>query len=357
LTLIGDSVDNVPGVHKVGPKTAVKWLSQYRTLDNLMTHAGEIPGVVGENLRKSLDWLPQARKLLTVKCDVDLPVVLSDLVLRPQDAAKLNELFERFEFKSWLKDNKGPGAESKESDQTGNPALSPSLSPIMSHPSTRHYETILTEAQLEKWLKQIHGSPLVAVDTETTGLDPLRDILVGISFSVNANRAAYIPVAHRYPGAPAQLDAGRVLERLKPWLEDADKHKLGQNLKYDKHIFANHGVVLNGIAHDTLLESYVLESHKPHDMDNLAERHLCVKTITYDEVTGKGANRISFDQVEIDRAAEYAAEDADITLQLHQALYPQIAADSRLENIYRRIEIPLLQVLFSMERNGVLLDV
>ncbi|HEY6280599.1 MAG TPA: DNA polymerase I [Burkholderiales bacterium] len=357
LTLIGDSVDNVPGVDKVGPKTAVKLLTQYQTLDNLMVHANDIPGVVGENLRKSLDWLPQARQLLTVKCDVALPVSLDDLVPQSPDSAKLAELFERFEFKNWLKESKGLGVRSKESDQAINQVVSPSHSSLTPHPSQKNYETVLTEAQLEKWLKRIHAAQLVAVDTETTGLDPLQDKLVGISFSVEVHHAAYIPLAHRYSGAPAQLDFHQVIQRLKPWLEDPGKPKLGQNLKYDKHIFANHDVVLSGIAHDTLLQSYVLESHRAHDMDNLAERHLGVKTITYDEVTGKGAGRISFEQVAVDKATEYAAEDADITLQLHQALYPQIAADPKLEMIYRRIEMPLLEVLFDMERNGVLLDV
>jgi DNA polymerase-1 len=357
LTLIGDSVDNVPGVDKVGPKTAVKLLTQYQTLDNVMAHANDIPGVVGENLRKSLDWLPQARQLLTVKCDVALPVALSDLAPQLPDSAKLAELFERFEFKNWLKESKGLGVRSKESDQTINQVVSPSHSSLTLHPTQKNYETVLTEAQLEKWLKRIHAAQLVAVDTETTGLDPLQDKLVGISFSVEAHHAAYIPLAHRYSDAPAQLDFHQVIQRLKPWLEDPGKPKLGQNLKYDKHIFANHDVVLSGIAHDTMLQSYVLESHRAHDMDNLAERHLGVKTITYDEVTGKGAGRISFEQVAVDKATEYAAEDADITLQLHQALYPQIAADPKLEMIYRRIEMPLLEVLFDMERNGVLLDV
>ncbi len=357
LTLIGDSVDNVPGVDKVGPKTATKWLSQYQTLDNLMAHASDIPGVVGENLRKSLDWLPQARRLLTLKCDVALPVALSDLAPQSPDNAKLTELFERFEFKSWLKENMRLGVRSKESDQTINQVVSPSHSSLTPHPSQKNYETVLTEAQLETWLKKINDAALVSIDTETTGLDPLQDKLVGISFSVEAHHAAYIPLEHRYSGAPTQLDFHQVLQRLKPWLEDAGKPKLGQNLKYDKHIFANHDVVLSGIAHDTLLQSYVLESHRAHDMDNLAQRHLGVKTITYDEVTGKGAGRISFEQVAVDKATEYAAEDADITLQLHQALYPQIAADPKLEMIYLRIEMPLLDVLFDMERNGVLLDV
>ena len=359
LTLIGDSVDNVPGVDKVGPKTAVKWLSQYQTLDNLMAHANDIHGVVGENLRKSLDWLSQARQLLTVKCDVELPVSLNDLIPQPPDGAKLTELFERLELKSWLKESKELGGkvqssefrvQSSESNQS-NPE------PGIRNTEQRTYETLLTEEQLSAWLKKINGAALVSIDTETTGLDPLQDKLVGISFSVEAHHAAYIPLAHRYSGAPMQLDLQQVLQRLKPWLEDAGKPKLGQNLKYDMHIFANHGVVLSGIAHDTLLQSYVLESHRAHDMDNLAQRHLGVKTITYDEVTGKGAGRIGFDQVTIDQATEYAAEDADITLQLHQVLYPQIAADPKLDMIYRRIEMPLIDVLFGMERYGVLLDV
>jgi len=359
LTLIGDSVDNVPGVDKVGPKTAVKLLTQYQTLDNLMAHANDVPGVVGENLRKSLDWLPQARQLLTVKCDVALPVSLDDLVPQSPDSAKLAELFERFEFKNWLKESKEPEKKVQGSELRVQSSRSSESNPQRSTLNTqpRTYETVLTEAQLEKWLKRIHAAQLVAVDTETTGLDPLQDKLVGISFSVEAHHAAYIPLAHRYTGAPAQLDFHQVIRRLKPWLEDPGKPKLGQNLKYDKHIFANHDVVLSGIAHDTLLQSYVLESHRAHDMDNLAERHLGVKTITYDEVTGKGVGRISFEQVAVDKATEYAAEDADITLQLHQALYPQIAADPKLEVIYRRIEMPLLEVLFDMERNGVLLDV
>jgi len=352
LTLIGDSVDNVPGVEKVGPKTAVKWLSQYQTLDNLMAHAGEIPGIVGENLRKSLGWLPQARQLLAVKRDVGLPVTVSDLVPQAADTRKLTELFERFEFKSWLRESRK--SDSHEQQVSHQSALA---SPGALGAAQKNYEMLLTEGQLNAWLERISNARLVAIDTETTGLDPLRDKLVGISLSVEAHRAAYLPLAHRYSGAPAQLELGLVLERLKPWLEDPGKRKLGQNLKYDKHIFANHGVVLRGIEHDTLLQSYVLESHRPHDLDNLAQRHLGVKTIAYDEVTGKGPSRISFDQVAVDRATEYAAEDADIALQLHQALYPQIAADAKLEMIYQRVEMPLIDVLFDMERFGVLLDV
>jgi DNA polymerase I len=366
LTLVGDSVDNVPGVDKVGPKTAVKLLTQYQTLDNVMAHANDIPGVVGENLRKSLEWLPQARRLLAVKRDVALPVAISDLAPQLPDSAKLAELFERFEFKSWLMESKESGVKSQvlekkvqgselrvESSESGKSNIQ--RSPLNAEPRT--YENVLSEDQLNTWLEKINSAALVSVDTETTGLDPLQDKLVGISFSVEAHHAAYIPLAHRYSGAPPQLDFHQVIQRLKPWLQDSGKPKLGQNLKYDKHIFANHGVALRGIAHDTLLQSYVLESHRAHDMDDLAERHLGVKTITYDEVTGKGAGRISFEQVAVDKATEYAAEDADITLQLHQVLYPRIAADPKLEMIYRSIEMPLLEVLFDMERNGVLLDV
>jgi DNA polymerase-1 len=218
------------------------------------------------------------------------------------------------------------------------------------------YETILRQRQLDEWLARISATPVVAVDTETTGLDPMKARLVGIALSIEPHRGAYLPLAHRYAGVPEQLTIESVLEQLKPWLQDPAKLKVGQNLKYDKHVFANHGIELNGIAHDTLLQSYVLESHRPHDMDNLALRHLDATTIKYDEVTGKGAARIDFDQVDIEQATRYAAEDADITLQLHQHLYPQISTDAKLDHIYRNLEMPVLDVLFEMERNGVLLD-
>ena len=362
LTLVGDAVDNVPGVDKVGPKTAVKWLTQYHTLDNVIKHAGEIGGVVGENLRKALPWLPQARELLTIKCDVNLPVKLEDLAHTPQDKAKLAELFDRFEFKSWRRELQDAVSGVQDS---GTPQLAGRQSfaddVATSHPpppvsQERHYETILTEQQLDDWLAKIQAAPLVSVDTETTGLDPMRARLVGISLSVEPGHAAYLPLAHNYAGAPQQLQLGAVLAKLKPWLEDQRAAKLGQNLKYDTHVFANHGIRLGGIVHDTLLESYVLESHKPHDMDNLALRHLGVKTITFEEVAGKGASQIGFDQVSIERASEYAAEDADITLQLHLALYPQVDRDAKLVKIYRDIEMPVMAVLQTMERHGVLVD-
>ena len=378
LTLTGDTVDNVPGVEKVGPKTAVKWLTQYGTLDNLMQHADEIGGVVGENLRKARDWLPQARRLITVKCDVELPQTYSELIPPAVDKEQLRSLFERFEFKSWLREVNGEAAPSPSQGEgwgggktRGGSTLSPALSlqgrggggihqdlsdDPPSHTDSAHYETILTEAQLAAWLEKILAAELVCVDTETTGLDMMNAQLVGMSFAITPHQAAYLPLAHVYPGAPDQLSRAHVLAKLKHWLESSKHKKLGQNLKYDMHIFANHGIALAGIHDDTLLQSYVLESHKPHDMDNLALRHLNVKTISFAEVAGKGAKQICFDQVAIDTATHYAAEDADITLQLHQNLYPQIAAQSGLQHVYRDIEMPSMHVLYTMERNGVLLD-
>ena len=357
LALTGDAVDNVPGVDKVGPKTAVKWLTQYETLDNLLERAGEIGGVIGENLRQRLDWLPQARALLTIKCDVELPVKLEELAHAPADTAKLAALFDRFEFKTWRRELEENSAQHSALSIQPEASAASAASPLTPHPSPeRHYETILTDQQLDSWLAKISGARLVSVDTETTSLDPLQARLVGISFSVEPGYAAYLPLAHNYAGAPPQLAIDAVLAKLKPWLEDKHAAKLGQNLKYDAHVFANHGIRLGGIAHDTLLQSYVLESHKPHDMDNLAARHLGVQTVTYVEVCGKGVGQICFDQVSIERATDYAAEDADITLQLHRALYPQIESDAKLMQIYRDIEMPVMTVLQTMERHGVLLD-
>ncbi|MFZ5523440.1 MAG: DNA polymerase I [Pseudomonadota bacterium] len=359
LTLTGDVVDNVPGVEKVGPKTAAKWLTKYGTLDNLLQHAGEIGGVVGENLRKAIDWLPQARRLLTVKCDVRLPLAYSELVPPSPDKEKLRNLFERFEFKSWLREVNGEAVTKGNKQPVGmgrEPAVPESSGIEPNRTDNALYETILTEAQLDSWLKEILATELVSVDTETTGLDMMNAQLVGISFAIRPHHAAYLPLAHVYPGAPDQLDRAHVLGKLKYWLESPKHKKLGQNLKYDRHIFANYGIALAGIHDDTLLQSYVLESHKPHDMDNLALRHLNVKTISYAEVVGKGAKQLCFDQVDLGIATRYAAEDADITLQLHQKLSPQIAAQDGLLHVYRDIEMPGMHVLYTMERNGVLLD-
>src|SRR5512135_3362315 len=350
LTLTGDAVDNVPGVDKVGPKTAAKWLAQYDTLDNIVAHAEEIGGVVGENLRKARDWLPQGRRLLTVKVDCDLPVKVDELKPAPADADRVRALYERFEFKSWLRDaERAPDAEAAgrlaaraASDDAGRRWAEEAKLPAPTHaaPATR-YETVLD---------------IAAIDTETTSLDPMQADIVGLSLSIEPAVACYVPVGHRYAGAPAQLPVDDVLGRLAPWLGDASRRKLGQNLKYDQHVLANRGIALRGVAQDTLLESYVLESHRPHDMDSLARRHLDLTTITYDDVTGKGVKRIPFEQVAIDRATEYAAEDADVTLRLHRHLYPQIECDAKLRHLYEAIEMPVREILFGMEREGVLID-
>ncbi|MDQ3261960.1 MAG: DNA polymerase I [Pseudomonadota bacterium] len=355
LTLVGDSVDNVPGVEKVGPKTAVKWLSQYQTLDNLIANAREIGGLVGDNLRKALDWLPQGRRLLTVKCDVDLPFEWINLTAKDADNTKLVTLFERFGFKSWRREFES-AQEGLRAGGEGTGVLAASRAAQSAPPIAREFDTVLTEAALDSWIEKIKSASLVCVVTETTGLDPMTARIVGMSFSVEPHRGAYIPLAHRYAGAPAQLDFEQTLARLKPLLEDPSIKKLGQNVKYDRHIFANHGIYLNGIEHDTLLESYVLESHRPHDINSLASRHLDVKTIKLEEVSGKGVNQIGFDQVSVEKAAEYSTEDADLTLQLHHHLHPQIARDDKLSMIYRDIEMPVMQVLQKIERNGVLLD-
>jgi len=356
LTLIGDAVDNVPGVPKVGPKTAVKWLKEHGTLDAIVAKSADIGGAVGENLRRTLDWLPRARELLTIKCDVPLPVHVENLGPQPADKAQLATLFDRFEFRTWRRELDGVAAAAGAGTPSPDAPQSAAM-PRAEHPQhPRQYETVLTEAALDEWLRRIETAELTAVDTETTSLDPLRAELVGISLATEAGRAAYIPLGHVYAGAPEQLPRETVLARLKPWLESPRHAKLGQHIKYDCHVFANCGIHLQGITHDTLLESYVLASHQRHDMDSQAQRILSIKTITYDEVTGTGAKRIGFEQVAVERAAEYAAEDADITLQLHQAQYPRLAADEKLKHIYADIEMPAMQVLYAMERNGVLLD-
>jgi DNA polymerase-1 len=365
LTLVGDTVDNVPGVPKVGPKTAVKWLTQYDSLDGVIAHAADIGGAVGGNLRAALDWLPQARTLVTVKTDCDLVEhmvsIPESLVAKPADEAALVEFFQRWGFKTLLREATGQSTTGERPatqvhQGQADAGMQPSLFDPAKAVTTSEYETVLTEAQLERWLDTINAAALTSVDTETTSLDPLQAQLVGISLSCKPGIAAYIPVAHRYQGAPAQLSREQVLEKLKPWLEDPGKPKVGQHLKYDAHIFENHGVKLRGIVHDTLLQSYVFESHKPHDMDSLALRHLNRKTIKFEEVCGKGASRICFDEVGIERATDYAAEDADVTLQLHLTMWPHIEKNDGLRFIYEKIELPTAVVLQKIERHGVLID-
>ncbi|MFZ1712034.1 MAG: DNA polymerase I [Nitrosomonas sp.] len=355
LALVGDSADNIPGVEKVGPKTAAKWLQKYDNLENLIIHAHEISGQVGENLRRSLDWLETAKTLLTIKCDVPLGLNWQDLVARPPDTSELAILYERLEFKSWLREL------TQETGDTisAQSALLIECAPtdLISNNDSPNYETILTESQFNDWLLRCERAELVSLDTETTSLDQMQAQLVGLSFCVEAGNAAYLPLAHTYSGAPQQLDTNWVLARLQPWLENSDKFKIGQNLKYDKHVLANYGITLKGIMHDTLLQSYVLESHLSHDLDSLAKRHLNYTTISYEELTGKGAKQIGFAQVAIDQAAHYAAEDADIALRLHQFLFPQLGKTAHLTDIYQQIELPLVDILFQIERNGVLLDV
>jgi DNA polymerase-1 len=361
LTLTGDAVDNVPGVAKVGPKTAAKWLAEYGTLDEVIAHAGDIGGVVGENLRAALDWLPQGRRLLTIRTDCTLPVVPTGLTMQPVDADKLKNLLERFEFKTWLKDLEGgrndAAAQTPAAQSGAVPAPAEAAAAAPAHaPVARHYESVLDMPAFERLVDAIEGAEIVCFDTETTSLDPMQARIVGLSFAFEPGHAFYIPLVHRYAGAPAQLPLDLVLARLKPWFENPSAKKLGHNVKYDQHVLANHGIALAGVAHDTMLQSYVLESHRAHDMDSLALRRLDVKALSYAEVAGKGASQIGFDQVSIERATEYAAEDADIAIQLHRVQQPRVAADAGLAFVYSSIEMPTSEVLFRMERTGVLVD-
>jgi len=344
LTLVGDASDNIPGVPKVGPKTAAKWLEQYKTLDNLVAHADEIKGKVGDSLRESLDQLPLSRELTTIKCDVDLELGIDDLDLRPPQVEKLKQLYTELEFKSLL-NSLSPSAENTVPDFAG------------ASPTDTKYETVLDAASFERWLKKLKKAEQFAFDTETTSLDYMQARVVGVSFAVAAGEAAYVPFAHDYPGAPEQLSEREVLGGLKPLLEDERKKKIGQNLKYDAHVLANHGVYLTGIAQDTMLESYVLDSTQRHNMDDLALRLLGHTTIHFEDIAGKGVKQLTFNQIDLEQAGPYAAEDADITLQLHQKLSAALAQEPALKKVYQEIELPLLSVLLKIERKGVMVDV
>jgi DNA polymerase-1 len=370
-TLVGDAVDNVPGVPKVGPKTAVKLLKEYGSLQGVVANAAHIKGVVGENLRNTLDWLPTGRSLLTIKTDCDLSgwveglPALDALAERPGDVGPLREFYTKYGFKGLAKalgegdvtPAPAPASPSRASSATPGLFDEPAeVAPATAPPASQlACDTVLTWDAFDTWLARLQAADLVALDTETTSLDEMVAEVVGISFSVAPGAAAYIPLAHRYPGAPEQLPRDEVLARLRPWLENPQAKKLGQHIKYDRHVLANHGIEVRGYAHDTMLQSYVLEAHMPHGLESLAQRHLGRSGISYEDLCGKGANQIGFDQVDIARAAEYSCEDSDQTLEVHLALWPQIEADNKLRFIYE-LEIASSETLYRVERNGVLID-
>lgn len=354
LALVGDSVDNIPGVPKCGPKTAVKWLTLYDSLKGVMENAEKVGGKIGENLRNSLELLPLSYELATIKTDIELPKPLTELAHEPVQKEQLLALFTEYEFKGWVKalEDEGSDASNPEAGNSDNNTQSPNTPRI-----APEYETILTQESFERWLEKLRQASLFAFDTETTSLDYMQAKLVGVSFSCEANKAAYLPFGHDYMGAPEQLDQDRVLAALKPILEDETCLKVGQNLKYDKNVLANYDINLQGIAHDTMIESYVLNSTaNRHDMDTLAEKHLGRSTIHFEDIAGKGAKQLTFNQIELKEAAPYAAEDADITLQLHEALYPQLEDIASLHQVYQDIDCPLLSVISRIERTGAKVD-
>ncbi|OOZ40021.1 DNA polymerase I [Solemya pervernicosa gill symbiont] len=347
LTLVGDSADNIPGVPKVGPKTAVKWLTAYGSLDEIISKADEIKGKIGENLRNSLEQLPLARDLVTLKCDVELEQGPQDLQPQEPDNEALKTLYGRLEFKSWLAELLGEG-------ESAAAAVAEEAAPPQVE---AEYETVLDQAHLDRWIAELETAEVFAFDTETTSLDYMEAEVVGLSFAVEAGRAAYVPLSHDYPGAPDQLDRKDVLEQLRPLLEDPQRAKVGQNLKYDRSVLANHGITLNGIVFDTMLESYVLDSTATrHDMDSLALKYLNRKTIHFEDIAGKGAKQLTFNQIALEEAAPYAAEDADITLQLHQTLWPRLEREEGLKQLFETVEMPLVPLLSDIERTGVLVD-
>lgn len=352
LALMGDAVDNIPGVPKVGPKTAAKWLQEYGTLDNLLANAAAIKGKIGENLRACVEQLPLSRQLTTIDCGVALHYSLDDLKRKQPDITALKQQLGSLGFSSWLKTLNGDAAPVE--------AVKPATHGIENEPESalaRDYQVILEAADFERWLQKLVQAELFAFDTETSSLDYSEAEIVGVSFAVSPGEAAYLPLAHDYPDVPAQLERQTVLQALKPLLEDPNKPKLGQNLKYDAHILRNHGIELRGIRHDTMLESYVLNSTATkHNMDDLAKHYLGVDTIHYEDICGKGAKQIGFAEVAIEQAGEYAAEDADITLRLHQTLSSRLQAEPSLWSLYNDIEVPLIDVLTRIEANGVLID-
>ncbi len=373
LALMGDASDNIPGVPKVGPKTAAKWLNEYTTVDNLLAHQDEIEGKVGESLRAHTDDLALSRKLATIDCNLELPLTYRELVRGAPDVEKLRELYSRLELRSLLKQLPGGDAAGAPASELaaarahaaaetgdGSPRYSRAAE-AAAHPAAdpgrREYELILDQAAFERWMGQLEAAELVAFDTETTSLDYMQAEIVGVSFCVEPGRAAYVPLAHTSPGTPDQLDRKAVLARMKPLLEDPERAKLGHHLKYDAHVLRNHGIELRGMKFDSMLESYVLDSTATrHDMDSVARHYLGIETISYEDVAGKGAKQLPFADVPVEAAGEYAAEDADVTLRLHRTLWPRIEEIPALRRLYEEIEQPLVPVLLDMEHAGVLID-
>tara|TARA_R110002072_G_scaffold21902_5_gene77187 strand:+ start:17024 stop:19765 length:2742 start_codon:yes stop_codon:yes gene_type:complete len=357
LSLMGDTADNVPGVPKVGPKTAVKWLKQYGSLDEIISRAGEIKGKVGENLREFMPQLPLSRELVTLKYDVELDFTPEELVITAPDNSALKEMYQRWNFRTLL-------SQLEENDGRPEPSGKKALGPTKTATTTTEtnstepvYETIFSTEQLDQWISRLESASLISIDTETTSLDYMQAEIVGVSFAITENHAAYVPLQHDYAGAPEQLSLTSALERLKPILENEDIKKIGQNLKYDLEVFANYDITLRGIEHDTMLASYVVNSTASrHDMDSLALRYLNIETTHYEDVAGKGAKQIPFNQISIEVAAPYAAEDADIVLKLHRVLSSDLEQHAELKRVYNNIEIPLLTVLARIERNGVVID-
>ena len=370
LTLVGDAVDNVPGVEKVGPKTAVKWLAEHGSLEGIVEAAGSIKGVAGDNLRKALEWLPQGRRLITIRCDCDLTGHVAEwpgldaLALRAPESEALLAFATEHGFKTWKRDleqalpGNAPKAKArKAADVSGGDLFAEAPeADLPDAPSDLRYEAVVDWSAFERWLGKIQAASLTAIDTETDSLDGMKARIVGISLSTEVGESAYIPLRHEGPDAPEQLPLDEVLARLTPWLQDAACPKLGQNIKYDTHVFANHGITIRGYVHDTMLQSYVMEAHKPHSLESLASRHLGRSGLSYEDVAGKGAHQIPFTQVAVDRATQYACEDSDLTLHVHEVLWPQVQADAGLLDIYQRMEMPVATVLQRIERNGVLID-
>lgn len=347
LALVGDTSDNIPGVPKVGPKTAAKWLTDYGTLDQLIKEADTLTGKVGDSFRGALETLSLSRQLATIRCDLTLPMAIEELTLNSPDLERLERILRRLEFNSWLRQIQHP------SPTETTPKKQDAL-PRIDNPA---YETVQTESELDGWIERLKAAEVFALDTETTSLDAIEAEIVGISFSVESGKAAYVPLAHKGEGSSTQLDRSEVLKKLKPLFQDPLIGKVGQNLKYDLNVLLNHGITLRGIRHDTMLQSYVLDSTATrHDMDSLARHYLDQPTIRYEDVTGKGAKQIGFDEVGISEATQYAAEDADITLRLHQRIWPLLSSMPALRSVYQDIEIPLITILAKMERTGVLID-